>query len=142
MMVHANSVFLETFSPSRVSSFDTSLLQPAMDAEPHPFAMAIQYVYAQASSADPDTMTFHEAMKAPDKDKFIIAMHKELNDHVERKHWKIVPMRSIPNHKRAIPMVWSMKRKRDPLGIITKWKARLCAGGHRSIENVDYSQSC
>jgi hypothetical protein len=35
-------------------------------------------------------------------------------------------------------MVWAMKRKRNPLGDILKWKARLCAGGHRSIENIDY----
>ena len=35
-------------------------------------------------------------------------------------------------------MVWSMKRKRNPVGEITKWKARLCAGGHRSIQFVDY----
>ena len=31
-----------------------------------------------------------------------------------------------------------MKCKRNPLGEITKWNARLCAGGHKSIENVDY----
>ena len=83
-------------------------------------------------------MTLDEAMRAPDREEFIKAMHKELNDHIERKHWKIVPSKTIPHHKRAIPMVWSMRRKRDPVGHIIKWKARLCAGGHRSIENVDY----
>jgi len=31
-----------------------------------------------------------------------------------------------------------MKQKRDPLGFITKYKARLCAGGHKSIEFVNY----
>ena len=31
-----------------------------------------------------------------------------------------------------------MKQKRNPIGEIVKWKARLCAGGHRSIEFVDY----
>ena len=35
-------------------------------------------------------------------------------------------------------MVWLMKRKRNPIGDITKWKARLCAGEHRSINFVDY----
>ena len=35
-------------------------------------------------------------------------------------------------------MVWSTKRKRNPVGEIIKWKARLCAGGHRSVEFVDY----
>ena len=31
-----------------------------------------------------------------------------------------------------------MKRKRNPVEEIIKWKARLCAGGHRSVEFVDY----
>ena len=65
-------------------------------------------------------------------------MYKELNDHISRKHWKVVPLKSIPHHKKAIPMVWSMKRKRSPVGDIIKWKARLCAGGHKSVEFVDY----
>jgi hypothetical protein len=87
---------------------------------------------------DPDTLTFDEAMRAPDRAFFITAMYKELGDHISRRHWKIVPRSSLPSHKRALPMVWAFKRKRNPLGEILKWKARLCAGGHRSIENVDY----
>ena len=47
-------------------------------------------------------------------------------------------MKCVPKHKRPLPMVWSMKRKRNPIGEITKWKARLCGGGHRSMEFVDY----
>ena len=35
-------------------------------------------------------------------------------------------------------MVWFMKWKCIPLRDIVKWKARLCAGGHRSIESIDY----
>ena len=35
-------------------------------------------------------------------------------------------------------MVWTMKRKRNPIGKIIKWKACLCAGGHCSIKFVDY----
>ena len=66
------------------------------------------------------------------------AMRKELNDHITRGHWKVIPMKCVPKHKRPLPMVWSMKRKRNPVGEITKCKARLCAGGHRSMEFVDY----
>lgn len=65
-------------------------------------------------------------------------MKKELQDHISRNHWKVIPYRCKPNDKTAIPMVWAMKRKRNPLGKITKWKARLCAGGHRSVEDSDY----
>ena len=53
-------------------------------------------------------------------------------------YMKLIPLRSLPPNKRPLPMVWSMKCKHNPLGEITKWKARLCAGGHKSIENVDY----
>jgi hypothetical protein len=31
-----------------------------------------------------------------------------------------------------------MKRKRNQIGVIVKWKVRLCAGGHKSIEFVNY----
>ena len=65
-------------------------------------------------------------------------MYKELNDHVSRKHWKVIPLRHVPPLKKCIPMVWSMKRKRNLVGEVMKWKARLCAGGHRSVEFVDF----
>ena len=35
-------------------------------------------------------------------------------------------------------MVWSMKRKRNPVGKIITWKVRLCAGEHKSVEGLDY----
>ena len=35
-------------------------------------------------------------------------------------------------------MVWSMKQKQNPIREIVKRKARLCAGGHRSIKSIDY----
>ena len=91
-----------------------------------------------AVSSDPDTMTLSEALQQPNRHKFIKAMEKELCYHINCKHWKVVQLKSIPIGKHAIPMVWSMKRKRNPLGDIVKWKARLCAGGHRSIESIDY----
>ena len=78
-------------------------------------------------------MRLHVAMKEPDRLQFLASMDKTLEDHVLRKHWKVTPPHSIPSNKQP----WSMKRKRNPLGEITKWKARLCAGGHKSIENID-----
>ena len=40
-----------------------------------------------ATEADPDTMTLKQALKEPDADQFLLAMEKEVNDHVTRKHW-------------------------------------------------------
>ena len=35
-------------------------------------------------------------------------------------------------------MVWTLRRKRDPADEIVKWKARLCAGGHRQVYGDTY----
>ena len=34
---------------------------------------------------------------------------KELRDHISHKHWKAVPLSTVPREQRPIPMVWSMK---------------------------------
>ena len=133
------AAFLLTYSPHPIDLREFQLLQPDIEAysEPHPFALMTEQIVSMIGS-DPDTMYLEEAMRAPDRERFIEAMYKELLDHVNRKHWLVVPLKSVPAHKIPIPMVWSMKRKRNPIGEITKWKARLCAGGHKSIEFIDY----
>ena len=130
--------FLATFSSSPISTTD-HLLQPSsyhID-NPHPLALFGDYIISYIAT-DPDNMTLKEALQAPDRSQFLKAMHKELDDHISRKHWKVVPKKCVPAHKKCLPMIWAMKRKRNPLGEIIKWKARLCAGGHRSTEFIDY----
>jgi hypothetical protein len=120
--------------PSSSESNVLLLLQPDIEAhaEPHPFALLTEHVVSYIGQSDPDMMHLDEALCQPDREQFIEAMKKELNDHINRKHWKVIPASYVPKHKVAIPMVWSKKRKRNPIGDITsKWKARLCAGGHR-----------
>ena len=83
-------------------------------------------------------MTIKEALQQEDRSKFLEAMHKELSDCISCRYWRALPRNLVPSHKRCISMVLSMKRKRDPVGNIIKRKAWLCAGGHRSVEFVDY----
>jgi hypothetical protein len=40
---------------------------------------------------DEDTMYFHQEMKAPDRDEFVKAVVKEMNDHIVSKNWELVP---------------------------------------------------
>jgi hypothetical protein len=136
----AVAAYLNTFSPLPADASALQLLQPDIEAhaEPHPFAFLTKHVKSYITQSDPDTMHLEEALQQPDREEFIKAMTKELNDHISRKHWKVMPAKNVPKHKIPIPMVWSMKRKRNPIGEILKWKARLCAGGHRSLEYIDY----
>jgi hypothetical protein len=119
------------------------LLQPDHEGQCEPRSLALITYHVMAFiGSDLDTMHLNEAMIQPDREEFIKAMNKELQDHIDRGHWKVVPSKSVPSGKMPIPMVWSMKRKRDPIGEIIKWKARLCAGGHKSLEFVDYWTTC
>ena len=77
-------------------------------------ALAAQHIFGNvASSRDPDTMTLDEVLKQPDRAEFIKAMHEEIDDHVRRKHWKVVHKSTVPKGWIPIPMVWSMKRKQN-----------------------------
>ena len=115
--------FLSTFSP-RILHSDNHLLQPstANYSEPHPLALFASHIFSFVAT-DPDTMTLREALAQPDRKQFLEAMKKELNDHISRGHWKVIPIKHVPSHKQCLPMVWAMKRKRNPIGEILKWKA-------------------
>ena len=83
-----------------------------------------------AASMDPDTMYFHEAMRELDRDKFLEAMQKEIQDHETNQHWEIVPKEQVSPNMKILDMVWAMKRKRH-IGTqqVYKWKAHLMSTG-------------
>mmetsp|Transcript_21410 Transcript_21410/g.29994 ORF Transcript_21410/g.29994 Transcript_21410/m.29994 type:complete len:173 (+) Transcript_21410:38-556(+) len=58
----------------------------------HPLCMT-------AKSRKNDVSHFHEAMRQPDREEFIQAMMKELRDHHENKHWRLVKRFTIGNAK-------------------------------------------
>ena len=119
-MMHPSSLAYDsTFSPNDIQ-FHTSLLQldNICHVKPHPFSLASQYICSIISS-NPYIMQLHEALCQLDiKKQFLAAMHKELTDHIGRKHWKVVAIKALPHDKIPSPMVWSMKRKRNPVGEI------------------------
>ena len=63
------------------------LIQPftAAYSEPHLLTMLCHHILSFVVT-DPDTMTLKEAMTQPDREQFIEAMRKELNDHITRGH--------------------------------------------------------
>ena len=117
---HANCASLHNFSPNKYDEFVALIQKNKCYAEPHPFAFAVESAIPVAVSSEPDTMMLSESLKQPDCHEFIKEMEKELRDHIDCKHWKMDPLKSIPVGKHAIPMVWSMKQKRDPHGDIVK----------------------
>ena len=105
----------------------------------HPFASLRAFASTIAQpDAYPDTMPLNVAMQQPDRDKFIDAMAWELSQHTKLKHWKIIHKSQVPKTAKPLAMVWTLRRKRDPAGEILKWKAHLCAGGHRQVFGDTY----
>ena len=103
-----------------------------------------QFVAYPASIADADTMYLQEAMRQPDKDEFLKAMIKEIEDHTTRGHWRITTRKEMRERNydyKPIAAIWSFKRKRNPFGDIVKYKARLCCHGGQTIRGVHYDET-
>ena len=92
--------------------------------------------------ADPDVMYLHQAMKQPDKESFLEAMQKEVNDQSGNGNFSIIPRHEVPKGRSVLPAVWQMKRKRDiRTRQIKKYKARLNIDGSRMRAGIDYGET-
>jgi hypothetical protein len=56
-----------------------------------------------------DTMYLHEAMKQPDKGKFLEAMQKEVQDQMENGNFEFCKRSLVPKGAQIIPGVWALK---------------------------------
>jgi Reverse transcriptase (RNA-dependent DNA polymerase) len=105
------------------------------DIQAHP-------LLAFGATADPDTLYYHEAMKAPDKQNFIDAMQEEVMGQLQNKVYAIVPRSKVPKGVKVLPAVWAMRRKRrSKTNEIYRWKSRLNIGGHKQQAGLDYDQT-
>ena len=66
-------------------------------------------------------------------------MDKELQDHIARKHWEVVPRGEVPKGMRVLDMVWAMRRKRQiDTHKVYKWKAWLNVHGGQQQQGINY----
>jgi hypothetical protein len=94
------------------------------------------------ASTDPDTMYHHQAMKEPDRNKFVEAMQKECTAHYKEGTYKLIKKDSMPSGVPLLSSVWQMKRKRKPsTGEISKYKARLNVNGKEQIQGIHYEET-
>ena len=110
--------------------------------EGYPIDQVNDDLIAYKASTDPDIMYMHEAMRQPDRDKFVSAMQKEINDQMKNKNFSIVKRSEVPSDKSILPAVWQMRRKRDIKSrTIKKYKARLNIDGSRMQKGLHYDQT-
>jgi ribosomal protein L13E len=86
-----------------------------------------------------DIMYYHQAMKQDDADKFVEAIVKEVNGHIDNDNWVLVKRSEVPQDQEVVPSVWAMRRKRNlTTNEITKYKARLNVHGGKQTYGVNY----
>ena len=106
---------------------------------PHALEPELSQPIAMAASNDPDTLYYHEAMAAPDREQFVKAMVDEFQGQLDLGVFEIVLRSTLPTGATVLPAVWSMKRKRkQATGEVYRHKSRLNIGGHKMIFGRDY----
>ena len=97
---------------------------------------------AMLTTTNRNTMYYHQAMNQDDAPQFVNAIISEINDHIQRKHWKLIPRETVPQDQKILPSVWSMKRKRDiKTQRVYKWKARLNIHDGKQVYGVNYTET-
>ena len=96
-------------------------------------------LFAFKAKSDPDTMYLHEALKQPDRNEFIRAMDKELQDQLKHGNFTLVHRNTVPEGATILPTVWAMRRKRkQDTGEVYKYKGRLNVDGSKQTKGVNY----
>jgi len=112
---------------AKLSSVTRSVTGFPLELE-HPFAFA-------AKTHDADNPTYEGAMKGEHKKQYKKAMTTELDGLVHKDTYIVKRRDAVPAGEQVINALWAFKLKRDPIGEIVKWKARLCARG--DMQKVD-----
>ena len=56
----------------------------------------MEHMFSFLATANKYTIYFNQVMKAPESNNFSDACIKEVNNHIERKNWRLVPSDEVP----------------------------------------------
>jgi len=85
-----------------------------------------------------DPVSFRQAMKSNNFEKWFDAMKKELKSMDDNKVWDLVEM---PKSAKRVDCKWVFNTKRDSKGNIERYKARLVAKGYTKKDGIDYKET-
>ena len=88
--------------------------------------------------ADNPPLSFKDAMSRPDYKLWWQAMVDEIKAVIQNKTWELA---ELPPGKKAIPLKWIFKIKRDAKGVFEKYKARIVVRGFSQIAGLDFNET-
>jgi hypothetical protein len=117
---------ISIFPPTTNPDFITPINIPTA---PHAFT---------AVDSQADTLTQSQMLKQHDMANFLKAQIPELDGLTKMDVFDLLPIAQKPTQARLLSSIWSYRRKRNPIGDIVKWKARLCVDGSQQVHGRDY----
>ena len=87
---------------------------------------------------DNDPPSFVDAMRRPDAKLWWDAFCDEIKAIIERKTWSLV---RLPPGKRALPLRWVCRTKRDATNVFEKYKSRIVVKGFAQEAELDFDQT-
>jgi len=94
-----------------------------------------------AGRADSTPRSLREALTCAESDKWTEAVKEEIGKLLERNVFHFLDVSEIPPDKRALNVLWVFKKKINPYGEVTRYKARLVVDGSKQRPFEDYFQS-
>ena len=133
--------FEQRVEPHTSQEYDGTTLRRSI--RPKRSAILDDYVvYLQESEynvrAENDPKFFSQAMSCKESELWYNAMKEEMNSMKSNEVWDLV---ELPNGVKVIGCKWVFKTKKDSLGNIERYKARLIAKGFTQKEGIDYTET-
>ena len=146
-------IFFETqfpkasdFDESPADPYDRSTSSPSPEPEPWPIfdeiviqsppALCAFKIYGDFQP-DNDPSSFIDAMRRPDAKLWWDAFCDEIKAIIARKTWSLV---HLPSERRALPLRWICRTKRDATNIFEKYKSRIVIKGFAQEAELDFDQ--
>lgn len=85
-----------------------------------------------------EPLTYKDAMKSVEAEKWKAAMHEELEALAKNNVWNLI---ESPNDRRIVDNKWTFKLKRDANGNVQRYKARLVARGFTQRKGIDFTET-
>jgi Reverse transcriptase (RNA-dependent DNA polymerase) len=88
--------------------------------------------------ADSTPKSFTDAINRPDGKQWWDALCAEIKAVIQNQTWDLV---DLPPGKRAIPLKWVFRVKRDAKGNFEKYKARIVVKGYSQVAGLDFNET-
>ena len=93
------------------------------------------------STTDQDEPSYQEAINSHEKHLWTETMNEELKSLQDQQTYEEIDISAVPKGTNIVTSKWVLRKKRDQLGNIVKFKARTCARGFTQTKGIDYDET-